>query len=596
MNDTSSRSHAVFTIRIDGHMKSSAADGRKRKFMSKMNLVDLAGSERQRNTGATGERLREGSSINKSLSVLGTVIMNLVDIGDGRSRHVHYRDSKLTFLLRDSLGGSTYTSIVATVTPKEEHAHETLSTLHFAQRAKSVKNVVTRNVTIEDTVLGLRKEVRKLKKLMSESAIKATKRGGENGEGEGEGNESGSASKRGEMLAETKLALNSQIKLAADLQREQLEMEEKMIAIQKKARASQLEAMRYQKEAQEREEELDRLRVAHAMKVSERRRSSVGLSSSWNGGSKRGRESILFPINESPGRRESLESRSPASKEEGTTKIFEKIECSCQTDPLVEAAPSLPPTNLHENCWTKETEDEIKERVEQAVEQAVARANKESTNRWEEKESTYQKEHQRELDRLREEVRKARQNSGQISVAASEEQSELNKKLFECQRLLKQWNQSFKEKDELLTSKEEEVQVLRGRIAVMQRQAEQSSSSSSSATAKKTTVKTLRIQPNASSSTTSMNFPFSSTSSPLMGIMGISLASTSNNPTSATALLADMRKKEESNKGARTSSDSITSVSSSEEEYRAADGVKITRNSKGGRQRKSMRDMFGVKN
>lgn len=266
--------------------------------------------------------------------------------------------------------------------------------------------------------------------------------------------------------------------------------------------------------------------------------------------------------------------------EKGTTRISETIECSCQTDPPVEAAPSLPPTNLHENCWTKETEDEIKERVEQAV----AHANKESTNRWEEKESTCQKEHQCELDRLREEVRKARQNSVQISEAAEAEQKKLK--------------QSIKEKDELLTSKEEEVQVLRGRIAVMQRQAEQSSSSSSSssATIKKTTVKKLRIQPNASSSTTSMNFPFSSTSSPLMGIMGISLASTSNNPTSATALLADMRKKEEGNKGARTSSDSITSVSSSEEEYRAAGGVKITRNSKGGRQRKSMRDMFGVNN
>ena len=88
MNDTSSRSHAVFTIRIDGHMHSSTADGRKRKFTSKMNLVDLAGSERQRNTGASGERLREGSAINKSLSVLGTVIMNLVDIGDGKQRHV----------------------------------------------------------------------------------------------------------------------------------------------------------------------------------------------------------------------------------------------------------------------------------------------------------------------------------------------------------------------------------------------------------------------------------------------------------------------------------------------------------------------------
>jgi hypothetical protein len=93
MNDTSSRSHAVFTIRIDGHMQSSLADGRKRKFISKMNLVDLAGSERQKNTGTTGKRLREGSTINKSLSVLGTVIMNLVEIGGGRKRHVssyHY--------------------------------------------------------------------------------------------------------------------------------------------------------------------------------------------------------------------------------------------------------------------------------------------------------------------------------------------------------------------------------------------------------------------------------------------------------------------------------------------------------------------------
>jgi kinesin family protein 15 len=169
MNDTSSRSHAVFTIRVDGQMCSATADGRRRKFTSKMNLVDLAGSERQRNTGAEGKRLREGSAINKSLSVLGTVIMNLVDIGDGRSRHVHYRDSKLTFLLRDSLGGSTYTSIIATVTSKEEHAQETLSTLHFAQRAKSVKNVVTRNVEVIDTVSGLRRELRSLKKQLKRS-------------------------------------------------------------------------------------------------------------------------------------------------------------------------------------------------------------------------------------------------------------------------------------------------------------------------------------------------------------------------------------------------------------------------------------------
>merc|ERR1711865_611111 len=136
--------------------------------------------------------------------------MNLVDIGDGRSRHVHYRDSKLTFLLRDSLGGSTFTSIIATVTSKEEHAQETLSTLHFAQRAKSVKNVVTRNVEVVDTVSGLRRELRSLKKQLK-----------------GKGNSGDDDLIVKQHKKNHKIELNEHIRKAAEQEMEMAEMEKR---------------------------------------------------------------------------------------------------------------------------------------------------------------------------------------------------------------------------------------------------------------------------------------------------------------------------------------------------------------------------------
>ena len=157
----------------------------------------------------------------------------------------------MTFLLKDSLGGSTFTSIVATITPKEEHAQETLSTLHFAQRAKSVKNVVTRNVTIENTVSGLRKEIRTLKRMMSESAMKKHKpspvhslqslhgRAGEVGvagkeEDMAEGKEGGDCTLQ--ELAVVKLNLNQELKKSAQLKSMQLEMEQKMNAVMEEQR------------------------------------------------------------------------------------------------------------------------------------------------------------------------------------------------------------------------------------------------------------------------------------------------------------------------------------------------------------------------
>merc|ERR1739841_231169 len=114
MNRDSSRSHSIFTIVIECSETVNQESGDAKIRVGKLNLVDLAGSERQSKTGATGERLKEATKINLSLSALGNVISALVD---GRSGHIPYRDSKLTRLLQDSLGGNTKTVMVANVGP-----------------------------------------------------------------------------------------------------------------------------------------------------------------------------------------------------------------------------------------------------------------------------------------------------------------------------------------------------------------------------------------------------------------------------------------------------------------------------------------------
>lgn len=161
MNRESSRSHSVFILQIQ--TKQIKRDGITRMRTSRFNLVDLAGSERQRSTEASGDRLKEAGSINKSLSALGNVIMGLVDKSAGKNRHVHYRDSKLTFLLKDSLGGNSKTFMVATVSPSSESAHETLSTLKFAQRAKSIRNEAVINEATTGNVTVLQQEIQRLK-------------------------------------------------------------------------------------------------------------------------------------------------------------------------------------------------------------------------------------------------------------------------------------------------------------------------------------------------------------------------------------------------------------------------------------------------
>lgn len=157
MNSQSSRSHAVFTLNVE--MTSTSPSGVRVRKCSKVNLVDLAGSERQGKTHATGSRLKEGANINKSLSALGNVIKSLVSV---KKWHVAYRDSKLTFLLRDSLGGNSQTSILAAIAPEQSNESESLSTLEFVQRAKLIKNKATKNEDTAGTNDSLRHQVKVL--------------------------------------------------------------------------------------------------------------------------------------------------------------------------------------------------------------------------------------------------------------------------------------------------------------------------------------------------------------------------------------------------------------------------------------------------
>ncbi|ETN37251.1 uncharacterized protein HMPREF1541_08242 [Cyphellophora europaea CBS 101466] len=141
MNETSSRSHAVFTLSLTQkrHDAETKMDTEK---VAKISLVDLAGSERATSTGATGARLKEGAEINRSLSTLGRVIAALADLSSGKTKttKVPYRDSVLTWLLKDSLGGNSMTAMIAAISPADINFEETLSTLRYADSAKRIKN------------------------------------------------------------------------------------------------------------------------------------------------------------------------------------------------------------------------------------------------------------------------------------------------------------------------------------------------------------------------------------------------------------------------------------------------------------------------
>ncbi|RDD45025.1 Kinesin-like protein KIF17 [Trichoplax sp. H2] len=170
MNADSSRSHSIFTISLEMCVKDD--DGDEHLRAGKLNLVDLAGSERQSKTGASGSRLKEATKINLSLSALGNVISALVD---GKSKHIPYRDSKLTRLLQDSLGGNTKTLMVACISPADNNYDETLSTLRYANRAKNIKNKPRINEDPKDALIRqYQEEIKKLKSMLTVSPTDAS--------------------------------------------------------------------------------------------------------------------------------------------------------------------------------------------------------------------------------------------------------------------------------------------------------------------------------------------------------------------------------------------------------------------------------------
>ncbi|XP_045406714.1 kinesin-like protein KIF3A isoform X3 [Lemur catta] len=228
MNEHSSRSHAIFTITIECSEK--GVDGNMHVRMGKLHLVDLAGSERQAKTGATGQRLKEATKINLSLSTLGNVISALVD---GKSTHVPYRNSKLTRLLQDSLGGNSKTMMCANIGPADYNYDETISTLRYANRAKNIKNKARINEDPKDALLRqFQKEIEELKKKLEEGEeISGSDISGseEDDDEEGEIGEDGEKrKKRRDQAGKKKVSPDKMVEMQAKIDEERKALETKL--------------------------------------------------------------------------------------------------------------------------------------------------------------------------------------------------------------------------------------------------------------------------------------------------------------------------------------------------------------------------------
>ena len=160
MNEKSSRSHSIFLLTV--YQKNTSTDAAK---MGKLYLCDLAGSEKVGKTNASGQTLEEAKMINKSLSALGNVINALTEAKSGA--HIPYRDSKLTRILQESLGGNSQTCLVITCSLSAYNDRETLSTLRFGNRAKSIKNKVVQNAerSAKELLIALNEAEAKIEKI-----------------------------------------------------------------------------------------------------------------------------------------------------------------------------------------------------------------------------------------------------------------------------------------------------------------------------------------------------------------------------------------------------------------------------------------------
>ncbi|EFN87554.1 Kinesin-like protein unc-104 [Harpegnathos saltator] len=223
MNETSSRSHAVFTIFFT-QQQQDGATGLVTEKVSKISLVDLAGSERADSTGAKGTRLKEGANINKSLTTLGKVISALAEIATKKKKKadfIPYRDSVLTWLLRENLGGNSKTAMIAAVSPADINYDETLSTLRYADRAKQI---VCKAVVNEDAnarlIRELKEEIQKLRELLKQEGIDVQ-----------EGDEIVRTNKREEDVKESRSRIPSHTTSSlAEEAVDQLQASEKLIA------------------------------------------------------------------------------------------------------------------------------------------------------------------------------------------------------------------------------------------------------------------------------------------------------------------------------------------------------------------------------
>ncbi|XP_062976760.1 kinesin-like protein KIF3A isoform X2 [Elgaria multicarinata webbii] len=226
MNEHSSRSHAIFTITIECSEK--GVDGNIHVRMGKLHLVDLAGSERQAKTGATGQRLKEATKINLSLSTLGNVISALVD---GKSTHVPYRNSKLTRLLQDSLGGNSKTMMCANIGPADYNYDETISTLRYANRAKNIKNKARINEDPKDALLRqFQKEIEELKKKLEEGEeISGSETSGSEDDDEDDDGEIGEdGEKRKKRRGKKKVSPDKMVEMQAKIDEERKALETKL--------------------------------------------------------------------------------------------------------------------------------------------------------------------------------------------------------------------------------------------------------------------------------------------------------------------------------------------------------------------------------
>ena len=165
MNAESSRSHLLFSIYVTTSYMNPRGGAVSKS--SRLHLIDLAGSERQKKTKAQGERIKEACMINKSLSTLGNVINALVENYEGKNKYIPFRDSKLTYFLKDSLGGNSKTTIVANISCSLIQMNETISTLKFVQRAKMIKNSATLNMSVQENIEALQEEIKKLKAIIA---------------------------------------------------------------------------------------------------------------------------------------------------------------------------------------------------------------------------------------------------------------------------------------------------------------------------------------------------------------------------------------------------------------------------------------------